>query len=74
VRKGGLLTSFDFLGNTEIGDLDSTFIVDQDICAFDISMNNITIVKICETRKDLLDESLDQGFFECTILVEESSD
>lgn len=39
-------TVFDFLGNAEIGNLDAALVVDEDIPAFDVSMDDVFLVQI----------------------------
>lgn len=46
--------------DTEIGDLDAALVVNKDVGALDITMDDITAVEIRETGKDLPHEVLDQ--------------
>jgi hypothetical protein len=69
-ERAGRLTILDFFGNTKIGYLDTSFIVHEDICAFDITMDNLPLVEVVQTGQDLPDEIADERFFKCAIVVE----
>jgi hypothetical protein len=40
---------FDALGDTEIGDLDAAFVVDEDVGSLDVSVDDVTAVQIRQT-------------------------
>ena len=62
------LTLFDLLRDTEIGNLDSASVVDQDIGSLNVSMNNVCLVQIAQTLQDLLHECPDQCFLESPVI------
>lgn len=62
------LTVFHFLRNTEIRYLDSTFIVDENIGTLDITMDNISLVKIVQALKNLANEIFDQRLLESSVI------
>ena len=39
-------TIFDLLRDAEIGNFDATLVVDEDVCAFDVSMNDVFLMQI----------------------------
>lgn len=57
-------TAIDFLGYTEIGDLDAALVVDEDVGALDVAMYDVAFVEVVETLEDLADKVLDEGFLE----------
>lgn len=57
-------------GDTEIGNLDPSLIVDQDVGTLDISVNDLTAVKVCETSDDLAYEAPNKRFPKGTVRVE----
>lgn len=68
-RRG--LTVLDLFRNPEIGNLDPAFVIHQDVCPLDISMDDVPLVKVIKTRQDLPDKVFDEGFFERAIIVQE---
>jgi len=68
----GKLTAFNFLRYPKVGDLDSTFIVDENIGTFDISMDDLPFMEIIETGEDLSNEVSYKRFFESAIVAQES--
>jgi len=61
-------TIFDLLGNTEIGNLNAALVVDKDIPAFDVSMNDLFLMEIGKPFQDLPNKILDQGFLKGAII------
>ena len=39
-------TIFNFLRDTEIGNLDAAFVIDEDVCALDVSVNDVFLMQI----------------------------
>jgi hypothetical protein len=64
----------DFLGYSKIGDLNYAFVVDEDVGAFDVAMDNVTSVEVSEASDDLADERPDERFSEGTVGVEHCLD
>ena len=62
------LTIFYFLRNTEIGYLNSTFVVDENIGTFNITVDNISLVKIVQALKNLANEIFDQRLLESSVI------
>jgi hypothetical protein len=42
------LTVTGLLRDTEIRDLDTTLVIDENICAFDVAMDDILVVQVLE--------------------------
>lgn len=63
-----------FLGNAEVGNLDATFVVDENVCTLDIPMDNAPFMYVVETVQDLSDEVPYKWLFEGTVVAEKSSD
>ncbi len=59
------------LGDAEIGDLDSSLVVNEDVSALDITMDDITLVEVVETSQGLLDPPLNECFFKGAVFVQE---
>ena len=66
-------TAIDFFRYTEIGDLDPTLIVDENVGALDVAMDYVTFVEIVEALEDLADKVLDEGFLKRTVIAQERS-
>ena len=62
------LTVFDLFRDTEIRNLDSTFIIDENVRSFDISMDDLSLVEIFESSEDLSNEFRDESFFERAVI------
>jgi len=58
-REGIILTVVDFLGDTKVGNLDTTLVVDENVGAFDVSVDDIPLVKVVKALKNLTNEVLD---------------
>ena len=65
---------FDAFGDAEIGDFDDAFVVDKDVGALDVAVDNILAVEVGEAREDLADEVADEGFLEGAIGSEHGGD
>jgi len=63
------LTVIDFFRNSKIRNLDASLVVDEDIGAFDITMDDISLVEIDQTRQRLSHEFLDEAFFKRAIIL-----
>ena len=64
----GALTVLHFLRNTEIGDFDATLVVDKDVGALDVAVNNVTFVQVVEPFKNLPNKVFHERFFECAVV------
>lgn len=67
-------TVLQFLGNTEVGNLDATFVVDQNVRTLDIPMDNAPFMYVVETVQDLSDKVPYKWLLEGTVVAEKSSD
>ena len=67
-------TILDFLRDTEIGYLDATFVVDEDVCAFDVSMNDVFLMQISEACQDLPNKVFYEGFFKGAVIPQQASE
>lgn len=47
------LTVLDFLGYTEVGDLDTALVVDEHVRALDIAVDDIAFVQVVEAKEEL---------------------
>ena len=52
-REDVFLSSFNFFGESEIGELDVAFAVNHDIFRFEVSVDDIFAVHIIEGKNDL---------------------
>jgi hypothetical protein len=68
------LTVLDLLRDPEIGNLDATLVIDQDVRTLDIPMDNVPLVQVVQAGQDLPDKVLDERFLERAIVVQESGD
>lgn len=62
-------TIFDLLRDPEIRYLDTTLVVNKDIRAFDIAMNDVPFVQIVQTGEDLSNEVSDKRFLESAVIA-----
>ena len=60
-------TVFDPLRNSEIAYLDATFVVDEDVPAFDVSMDYTFVVQVSQTFQGLSNDILGEGFLKGAI-------
>lgn len=65
---------FNALANAEITDLDTTVVVDEDVGALNIAMDDVLGMQVCQSRKDLSDKVCNQWFTERTIVDEHGGD
>jgi hypothetical protein len=72
-RKGGVKerTVFDPFGNAEIQYLDHTLIINKDVSALDIVMNDFLGVEVVEPLKDLTGEVIDKGLLKRAVVFEQ---
>jgi hypothetical protein len=68
------LTSASFLRDAKVGDLDLALVVDEDVCALDITVDDVSRVKVNEALEDLPKEIADERLLEGAIVVEERGD
>jgi hypothetical protein len=68
------LTRLDLFRDSEIRNLDSTLVVHEDVRTLDISMDDLALVQIVETGKDLSNKIAYKRFLECAIIVEQGGD
>src|SRR5579862_7300926 len=64
---------FDALRNAKVRDFNSTFVIDKHICPFDVTMDDLTAMEICEASEDLADEVANERLLQGTVLVEKRS-
>ena len=64
---------FDAFRDTEVGDFDAALVVDKDIGAFDITMDDITAVKIGQAGKDLTHKISDEWLVKLAIRIQHGS-
>ena len=67
-------TVFNFLGDTEIGNFDSALVVDEDVSAFDVTMNDVFLVQVCQALQNLSNKVLDEGFLKGAIIPQQGGD
>jgi hypothetical protein len=72
--KARKLTVLDLFRNPEIGNLDPTLIIDQNVRTLDIPMDNVPLVQVIQSGQDLPDEVLDERFLKRAIVVQEGRD
>ena len=65
------LTIFDFLGDTKVGNLDATLVVDKDVRALDVAMDDIPFVKVVKAAEDLPHEILYERLLESTVVAQQ---
>ena len=68
------LTVLDLLRDTEVGDLDSALVVDEHVRALDVTVDDITLVKVVEPEEDLPDPIAHEGLFKRPIIPEQRGD
>lgn len=68
------LTALDLLGDSEIRDLDPSLVVDKDVGSLDVSMNDLSVVKVGETLQRLSDERPDERLLERAVVAEQRGD
>lgn len=68
------LTRLDLLADAKIGDLDTAFIVHKDIGALDVPVDDLPLVQVVQTHKDLAHKVAHERFFEGTIVVQQRGD
>ena len=71
LEEGG---GFDAFGDAEVGDFDVAFVVDEDVGAFDVAVDDVAAVEVGEPGEDLPDEVSDEGFVELAVGVEHCGD
>ena len=64
----------DLLRDTKIRNLDAALVVNEDVGALDVSMDDIPAVEVGEASNNLSDETADEGFSESSIRVQHGSD
>lgn len=64
------LTVFQLLRDPEIGNLDPSLIVDENIGTLDIPMDDPPFVHVVETLEDLAQEIAHERFFECAVVAQ----
>jgi hypothetical protein len=73
-KNGRRRTRLDLLGDTEIGDLDTSFVVDEDVGALYVSVDDALLVQVGESLQCLTDEDSDQGLLERAVVAEQGGD
>lgn len=67
------LTHIHLLRDTKVRYFHPTFVVDQNIRAFDITVDDITFMEIAQSLQNLTYEILHQGLFKSAIAAQKSS-
>ena len=65
------LTVFHFLRNTKVGDLHATLVVNKDIRALNVAMDNIPFVEVVKAAEDLSHEVLYERLLESTVVAQQ---
>ena len=71
LEEGGC---FDAFGNAKVGDFDVAFVVDEDVGAFYVAVDDVAAVEVGEPCEDLPDEVSDEGFVELAVGVQHGGD
>ena len=71
LEEGG---GFDAFGDAEVGDFDVALVVDEDVGAFDVAVDDVAAVQVGEPCEDLPDEVSNEGFVELAVGVEHGGD
>jgi len=64
-------TVIHFLGDTKVGDLNTAFVINEDVCTFNIAVDNISFMKVVQSLKDLMDKVANERLFERAIIGEQ---
>ena len=67
-------TVFEFLGDTEVGDLDAALVVDEDIRTLDIAMDDTAFMDVVKALEDLAYERADERLLERAVVAQERGD
>lgn len=67
------LTILDLFRNAEVGDLDATLVIHKHVCALDITVDDVALVKIIEAKQDLPDPIAHERLLERTIVPKQGS-
>ena len=71
MEEGG---GFDAFGDAEVGDFDVALVIDEDVGAFDVAVDDVAAMQVGEAREDLPDEVSNEGFVELAVGVEHGGD
>lgn len=70
----GSLTVLQLLRDPKVGYLDPSLIIDEDIRAFDVPMDDTPFVHVVEALEDLPQEIAHERFFECAVVAQQGGE
>lgn len=73
VRRCGL-TNVNILRDTEIGDFHASLVIDEYNGAPEVTVNDIALMQVGQSLKNLSDKVPDERLFECTVIAQQRSD
>lgn len=62
-------TAVDFFRYTKIGDFDAPLVVDENVGALNVAVDDVSLVEVVEALEDLADKVFDEGFLKGTIIA-----